>query len=92
MKSGIGWRVQFCLRDEAGNDLLPLRDLDLLTLVQEALDSFEAVAKIADRSFLHVMHRSITLEKRQSVKAEMTMTGSGTRGLKRVCHDLHCNS
>jgi hypothetical protein len=34
--------------------------MDFLAVAEEVFDSGETVAKIADRSFLHVMHFSIT--------------------------------
>jgi len=49
-----------CRRQEAGNDALALGDMDFLAVAEELLDDGEAVAEVADGSFPHVMHYSIT--------------------------------
>jgi hypothetical protein len=74
---------------QAGNDALALGDLDFLAVAEEAFDSGESVAQVADGSFLHVIHFSITQYERQAIlnaKAKRKDTPSkngdgGTRGM-----------
>ena len=52
-------------REEAGNDAFALGDVDFFAFAKKVFHGGETVAQITDRSFLHVMHFSITRRKWQ---------------------------
>jgi len=46
-------------REQPGNDAFALGDVDFLAVAEQVFHSGESITKIADASFLHVMHFSI---------------------------------
>ena len=55
--NGFGGRLR---GKEPGDDALAFGDLDFFAVAEGVLDDGEAVAKVADGGFAHVIHFSIT--------------------------------